>query len=137
VKDLGVSRRFYAETFGFVETYSRVVDSQEFARLLGYPEIRAEVAIMSLEGQRIELLCIRSPAVIPQPFRPSRMVGFTHLAFNVSDLDEIGARIERLGGKLSDDRRLEVAVNGEARFYVIGNDPDGTPIELIKGSVLG
>jgi predicted enzyme related to lactoylglutathione lyase len=64
-------------------------------------------------------------------------IGFTHIAFNVPDVDKAARRIESLGGSVLEGRRIRVSVNAEGRDYAFVADPDGNRIELIRGTVLG
>jgi predicted enzyme related to lactoylglutathione lyase len=128
VSDLDRSLRFYCEGLGF-EAQTKYDIGNEFAATM---EIDADVQLISQmvvkDGLMIELLHFISPGVIgdPNPVRNQR--GFTHLSFNVDDVDETIATLVDCGGSLIESTRT-VNEMGEIVFVA---DPDGTRIELMK-----
>lgn len=136
VQDLTVSTRFYVEVFGCEPSYRRSA-GDEFAPLMGLHALDLKLVLLRLGAQRIELVAHRSPPPNPRTEAPINTVGFTHIAFNVPDIDEVVARVEACGGRVDRASRIAVEVNGEKREYVFARDPDGNRVELIKGTVLG
>ncbi len=128
VSDLDRSLRFYCDGLGF-EPQIKYDIGNEFAATM---EIDADVKLVSQmivrDGLMIELLHFISPGVIgdPNPVRNQR--GFTHLSFNVDDVNETIATLVEHGGTLIESTRT-VNEMGEIVFVT---DPDGTRIELMK-----
>ena len=136
VRDLDASTRFYIEAFGFEVTYGRSA-GDEFAPLMGMAGFDVELVMMRKNGFRMELVGYRAPAPHARPDTPTNTLGFTHIAFNVPDVDEALRRIETHGGTVLADRRVSVTLGGEKRDYAFATDLDGTRIEVIKGAILG
>jgi lactoylglutathione lyase len=95
-------------------------------------EIDADVKLTSQmivrDGLMIELLHFISPDVIGDPIPVRNHRGFTHLSFNVDNVDETIATLVQHGGTLVESTRT-VNETGEIVFVA---DPDGTRIELMK-----
>ena len=136
VRDLEVSERFYTEALGFTRTHGQHAGN-DFAQLLGLPTLDIDLVMVTLGHQRIELICHRNPIAGDSPGKPVNTIGFTHMAFNVPDVDAAIERIKRFGGSFDPKQRAELTINGEDRVYAFLRDPDGNRIELIKGSVIG
>ena len=128
VSDLDRSMRFYCDGLGF-EVLVKYDIGNEFAKTM---EIDGEVVLISQmiarDGLMIELLHFISPGVIGSPSDIRNMRGFTHLSFNVDDVDETIATLVDCGGSLIESTRT-VNEMGEIVFVA---DPDGTRIELMK-----
>jgi predicted enzyme related to lactoylglutathione lyase len=128
VSDLDRSMRFYCDGLGF-ETLLKYDIGNEFAKTM---EIDGDVVLTSQmiarDGLMIELLHFISPGVIGSPSDIRNMRGFTHLSFNVDDVNETIATLVDCGGSLIESTRT-VNETGEIVFVA---DPDGTRIELMK-----
>ncbi len=115
VSDYKVSKAFYCETLGLIvldENYRAARDSWKLD--LGLPG-----------GGRVELFSFPNP-----PDRVSRpeAAGLRHLAFTVSDLDQVVALLIKSGVEVEDIRVDEFT---GARFTFCA-DPDGLPIEFYE-----
>jgi catechol 2,3-dioxygenase-like lactoylglutathione lyase family enzyme len=135
VRDLEASKRFYADTFGFEETYRRDI-GPAFAPLLGLSEVAGEIAMLRLGDKLIELIG-HDPRPEGTAEKAMNALGFTHMAFNVPDVQEVGKRLEANGGRVNWDTKLDLQVGDEDREYLFCRDPDGNHIELIRGTPLG
>jgi predicted enzyme related to lactoylglutathione lyase len=128
VSDLDRSLRFYCDGLGF-EAQIKYDIGNEFAATM---EIDADVKLISQmiarDGLMIELLHFISPGVTGDPNNIRNMRGFTHLSFNVDDVNETIATLVECGGSLIESTRT-VNEMGEIVFVA---DPDGTRIELMK-----
>jgi len=128
VADLDRSLRFYCDGLGF-EPQTKYDIGNEFAATM---EIDADVKLTSQmivrDGLMIELLHFISPDVIGDPIPVRNHRGFTHLSFNVDNVDETIATLVQHGGTLVESTRT-VNETGEIVFVA---DPDGTRIELMK-----
>jgi glyoxylase I family protein len=118
-----------------------------FRRATGMPEGHYEGAIterlLSLEGASldnvflerdgfcIELLCFRAPPTPAEPpARQMNHLGFTHLSIRVPDIDRAVDAIEAAGARAERATLVEV---GGIKVAIFVRDPDGLPIELVRG----
>ena len=128
VSDLDRSLRFYCDGLGF-EAHTKYDIGNEFAATM---EIDDDVELISQmiarDGLMIELLHFISPGVIGDPSDVRNKRGFTHLSFNVDDVDETIATLVECGGTYIESTRTANEM-GEIVFVA---DPDGTRIELMK-----
>ena len=128
VSDLDRSLHFYCDGLGF-EAQTKYDIGNEFAATM---EIEADVKLISQmivkEGLMVELLHFISPGVTGDPSGIRNQRGFTHLSFNVDDVDETIATLLEHGGALIESTRT-VNETGEIVFVA---DPDGTRIELMN-----
>jgi len=131
VSDLGRSIAFYRDVLGFTEVARRLnITDAGSANLLDFPEMDVELVYLERDGIRIELLGYRTPDAEPAPGRrPMNLVGLTHLAFRVGDLDDLCRRIEAGGGTVLP---ATTATFEQGNRGVMTLDPDGTRIELIE-----
>jgi glyoxylase I family protein len=131
VSDLERSIAFYRDVLGFTEVARRLnVTDAGSANLLDFPQMDVELVYLERDGIRIELLGYRVPE--PQALddrRPMNLVGLTHLAFRVSDLDDLCRRIELGGGTVLPST---TATFEQGNRGVMTLDPDGVRVELIE-----
>jgi len=115
VRDLEVSRAFY-EKFGF-----------EF---LGGPMGPEPVAIVEHpSGVNINFILNASTDASPDNLLmdvPQKHTGFTHIALEITDADEVKRQLDELGITITESVEFE-----GANFFFI-RDPDGNVIELHK-----
>lgn len=127
VSDLERSLAFYRDVLGFEELPDRprlAIQGEPAATLLGMPEVSVQAVYLGRDGTTLELLGYPSPGTTGsgEP-RPMNALGFTHLSFEVPDLDAAVKRVREAGGRVLEASRIPVAV------FV--TDPDGTRIELV------
>ena len=124
VTDLGRSRRFYEELFGFEVVRTLDVPDEPSDRLL---QIQAPLGMTALymvkDGFTLELLCFERDGNPAPRRRPLNEPGLTHLSFCVDDIHDTAARAVELGGE-----SLAETDVGAALFV---RDPDGQLIELL------
>ena len=133
VSDMERSLRFYCEALGFVAVDAHDV-GDAFADLmeLASVELRSQF-IRGPNGERLELLAFRAPAVEGERRRrPLNRLGLTHLCFRVRDVDEVAERIQRLGGEVHGHTRTSPAGPGTPPDVLYCSDPDGVRIELMR-----
>src|SRR5688572_2583539 len=96
VSDLERMCAFYCDALGFTVSKRVTIEGDWIDRVVGLSGVRAEVVYLELaEGPRLELLKFLSP---PVPQRPdglgeSNTPGLRHVAFRVSDIDAMVARL--------------------------------------------
>lgn len=132
VVDLERTRRFYKEALGFADGPEAIIDASISTFIGVQDDLRGKARFLVHGAVTLELLEFQAPAFIPvEGLRPLNMGGLTHLAFSVSDVDEVAARIEACGGAIVKESRLSWKVDatpvGELVFCT---DPDGNRIEL-------
>jgi catechol 2,3-dioxygenase-like lactoylglutathione lyase family enzyme len=136
VRDLDKSTRFYVDTFGFEATLRKKA-AGDFGKLMGVAVFEVELVMLRLGDWRLELVEHHGTPAHERIESPTNTVGYTHVAFYVTDVSAAAAVIEANGGTIDRDTWTSTSVNGESREYLFTRDPDGNRIELIKGSVLG
>ena len=113
--DYEVSKKFYTEILGFSikkETYRAERESYKLDLMLNDEYI-------------IELFSFPNP--VPRPSRPEAM-GLRHLAFEVDNLDEAIAYLEK-NGVNTEGVRIDEITNKRFTFF---NDPDQLPLEFYE-----
>ncbi len=131
VSDLERSIAFYRDVLGFTEVARRLnITDTGSANLLDFSEMDVELVYLERDQIRIELLWYRVPdAQVVDGRRPMNLVGLTHLAFRVGDLDDLLARIEAGGGTVLP---ATTATFEQGNRGVMTVDPDGIRVELIE-----
>jgi len=129
VTDLGRSRRFYVEVFGFeVEREISPPDSPS-DRLLGLsPPIGMTACYLRRDGLVLELLHFAGAGGTPTEYRERAMndPGLTHLSVSVDDIPATCTQVRAFGGTVLEETDIDVAI------FV--RDPDGQLIELLPMS---
>ena len=113
--DYEVSKKFYTEILGFKikkETYRAERESYKLDLMLNDEYI-------------IELFSFPNP--VPRPSRPEAM-GLRHLAFEVDNLDEAIAYLEK-NGINTEGVRIDEITNKRFTFF---GDPDNLPLEFYE-----
>ena len=130
VEDLERSLRFYCDGLGFQKDETYAIGNEYRAAL----EVEGDVALVSQFIRRgalaIELLAYRSPGAIGRPSMRRTQLGFTHLSFTVSDVDEAARSLVACGGRLLPGTRTGAGDPGAVQIVFLA-DPDGARIELI------
>lgn len=131
MSDLERSIAFYRDVLGFTEVARRLnVTDAGSARLLDFPEMDVELVYLERDGIRIELLWYRVPECRrDEARRAMNLVGLTHLAFRVGDLDDLCRRIEAGGGTVLP---ATTATFEQGNRGIMTLDPDGIRVELIE-----
>ncbi|GIW43350.1 MAG: glyoxalase [Candidatus Binatia bacterium] len=133
VSELARARRFYIEGLGFQEVSSLEVKGEPAATLLQIPDVDLEAVYLERDGFRVELLHYRVPGSMDASGpRQMNLRGLTHLSFQVDDVAATADRLVALGGRPLPETRVEMFPFGVVAMFVL--DPDGTRIELVRGS---
>jgi catechol 2,3-dioxygenase-like lactoylglutathione lyase family enzyme len=102
VDDLDAAIMFFSE-LGMDLEGRTVVEGDLVDRLLGLENVRSEVAMMRApNGTGLELTKFHRPAVVgpdPRGVTPNTR-GIGRIMFAVDDIDDVVARLRRLGGEL-------------------------------------
>lgn len=116
--DLDRSIRFYEKNFGMKLASRRPI-----------PQNNAEIAFLEGEGAgfRLELTWFKSQRKFEQAAYEDRL--FDHLAFTVTGIDDMVARMKKAGVTVTDEP-FTLGAGGSRIAFI--EDPDGTLIELIE-----
>jgi catechol 2,3-dioxygenase-like lactoylglutathione lyase family enzyme len=129
VEDFEAVRDFYVEMLGFtVQGEMERRDEPELGRVVGLPGAVIRWALLARDDHRIELLKYLEPEG-SKDIRPQCDCGYTHMAFEVSDVD---AACEKLvaAGYRTNSPPLPMR-GGRARVvYVLA--PEGNVTELME-----
>jgi glyoxylase I family protein len=131
VSDLTLSTAFYRDALGFEERSQLSVSGSDAERLIGLADLQLRAVYLERDGTRIELLQYDSPGYIAgERPNPLNRLGLTHLSLRVSSIDAVGEAIERLGGAVLTESRIEN--ERFATHALFATDPDGLRIELLE-----
>jgi lactoylglutathione lyase len=126
VSNLERSLRFYTEGLGFELDHCIDVGAP-FDRLTELPELVSRAAFLRRGDSVIELLSYERPGVVgPAERRPMNQLGLTHMSLVVGDLQAIVGRIDRYGGQVHAQTRVDFPLGS----MIFCTDPDGMRIEL-------
>lgn len=134
VSDMERSLRFYCEALGFVRSADFPdihVAKEPSDTLLGLRDVDLQAVYLERDGFRLELLHFaspRSPGAPPE--RSMNDLGLTHLSIRVPDVRAAASELERAGATIQ--RETEIAFD-DMVVAVFLRDPDGLPIELVRG----
>ena len=129
VGDLEKSLKFYRDLIGLQDAPVNEETGSFIDGLLDMPD--AKIQTVKLAGENsttsIELLCFEIPS--PKASTPLNAIGPTHVALNISDLDEMYNRL--LEAQVPFNTPPRVSPDGCAKVAFC-QDPDGTFIELVE-----
>ncbi|MGH3493063.1 MAG: VOC family protein [Sciscionella sp.] len=130
VSDIAASIAFYGRHFGLepIASQPAIESIPGMARVAGYcpGELRGAWALLTAGSINLELVCYRSPAGHPEGRREPNQHGLAHLAFRVSDADEMHRRLVRAGVHTVSE---PTDLGRDRAFYAHG--PDGELIEIL------
>jgi len=131
VSDLDRSLRFYCDALGFTRNETFQIGN-EVSRLTGIDgEIALTSVYLGLSGVRLELWAFAQPAALARPRQPMNMIGLTHFAIRVDDIDRALEAVARHGGTCLPETRTRCTTDGFESDIVYVLDPDGVRVELL------
>ena len=129
VGDMKVSLQFYRDLIGLQDAPVNIEKGPFLNGLLNMPN--AIIKTVKLAGKNsttsIELLCFESPP--PAASTPLNAIGPTHVALNVTNLDELYIRLADAGVPFNAPPSMSPDGYAKVAFC---QDPDGTFIELVE-----
>ena len=129
VKDLEQALKFYSGVLGFKVLARRERDGGPIDKVVGYDHAHLKIADVGTgEGTVIELIQYVNPPPADRPTEERSVLGGSHIAFDVDDVEETHRRIVA-GGATELNPPIEVAP-GKKVCYL--QDPDGNWLELIQ-----
>lgn len=128
VTDLERSRLFYTEVFGFEPDGEPQTIGPQLGGLLEIENMNVTIQFLKKQYVRLELIDYTSPETLGDGTRrPMNQLGFTHLAFKVTDVGAMTQAVEHMGGTVLENTRLG---SGDKTAAIFVTDPDGARIEL-------
>ena len=133
VKDLERSVEFYSEVVGLQVVARREREDGPISQIVGYEDSHIKLALLGIDqdgGHILELIEYLNPVSAERPTQERAVLGASHLAFNVTDIEGTFQRLLD-NGAIRLNAPVEVAP-GRVACYL--QDPDGNWIELIEAS---
>ena len=131
VSDLDTSVHFYRDIVGLEIVRTMEREGAPISQVIGYEGTHLKGTILSTgDGHSLELIQYINPAASERPTAERNVLGASHLAFNVDDIEKTFERLVSNGA-----RRLNPPATmqpGRKACYM--QDPDGNWIELIEAS---
>ena len=129
VQDFDAALAFFVTVVGMrLEAERELLSEENLGRVVGLPGAKARWAMLELNGRRIELFRYYSPEGKPIEIRQCDH-GLTHIAFQVSDIDEVCRRLRSMGHKPNADPQ-ELRGGASRPMYI--NGPEGVVVEFVK-----
>jgi catechol 2,3-dioxygenase-like lactoylglutathione lyase family enzyme len=139
VADLERMVEFYTALLGLTETKRVTISGDWVAATVGLKDVHADVVYLELpEGPRIELIrynkpTMDRPANIDKPQSP----GLRHLAFTVSDIEALVAKLQARGVRFFSAVQTVPSTqvtyaNDVRKRLVYFQDPEGNLLELCE-----
>ena len=131
VSDLAGARRFFG-LLGFEEDKAVVISGPVMDRYMGVKGIEADHVTLVLEGAsprcEVQILHYRRPDAQPDP-NADRLdrLGYIHMCFATSDIDDMIARLTKAGVRL---RNEPMVFHGRKLVFLEG--PEGIVVELAE-----
>ncbi len=127
--DLARSSRFYTGALGFEPLMDPTEVGPPFDALLEMPGATLQIQQLRSGGLVIELLGYPAGDVSGSgERRPMNQLGFTHMTFDVEDLEAVVDRVVEYGGEVHPQTRVDSPFG----TIVFCTDPDGVRIELMQ-----
>ena len=120
---------FYSDNFGFKKIYeSKWSNKPQNDAMMGLPDSAARVIVLRKGDQCLELFKFTNPQTGEgNPDRPLSEAGFTHIGFEVTDIDSEYALLKAAGMRFN-----APPTPGPAVRAAYGRDPEGNSIELLE-----
>ena len=129
VSDLEKAIDFYRDVIGLKIIRKVELTGGPISRLIGYDNTHLKAAHMGTgEGTTVELIQYVNPAPAERPSQERNVLGASHVALTVDDIQESYERVVS-GGAQKLNPPQEVAP-GAWRCYL--QDPDGNWVELVE-----
>jgi catechol 2,3-dioxygenase-like lactoylglutathione lyase family enzyme len=135
VGSLAISERFYREVFGFAVSAAPPYrgTGRRLARLMEVPDCEISGLFLRKEDFFLERLEYQPAGRTRDRAYRDDEIGFAHLSFIVDHLDLAARAVERHGGQMHVDTRVDLSFGeGEPVTIAFCLDPDGNRIELVE-----
>ena len=129
VKNLVNAVAFYKDVIGLTLSASRERKGGLITKIVGYPDVHLKVALLDLgNGHFLELIEYIKPLPEEMATEQRAVIGASHIAFMVTDINETLASVVKNGG-VPLNQPVEF-IPGRSGCYL--QDPDGNWIEFIE-----
>jgi catechol 2,3-dioxygenase-like lactoylglutathione lyase family enzyme len=135
VPDIEAAAQFYCEVFGFRRAEGTFTAAgEDMVKLLEVPDADLEALFIGRDGVFLELLRYENIFTRRELPLKDNEHGFVHLSFRVADLEQTLQQVERYGGTVLPDTRIEMDMPGAEHptTFMFVLDPNGNRIELIN-----
>ena len=135
VRDLERSIRFYTDGLGLNVDKNLDIDGEGLSQVVGYEKTHLKAALLTGDdGHTLELIQYMNPEGTPRQQDQQyerRLIGATHLAFIVDDVNATYERLISMGGQKMNPP-AQVRPELKATYF---QDPDGNWIELVQDDI--
>lgn len=133
VRDVERSARFYEQHLGFTRL-ARFSKSEPYVqRVVGYPGVTLEMAILAIPGTEVQLEIIEYRGVERAPVDPATAnPGTAHFSLFVDNIDELYTRLSGQGVEFVSEVQTATAGLTSGGRLVYLKDPDGIRVELVQ-----
>lgn len=129
VSDVDKMASFYKDVLGFKEVRVAERDGGPASQVVGYDNVHYKAILMNLgEGHVLELIQYMRPEGADRPTEERAVIGASHIAFRVEDVDATFKHLVDNGAKPMNPP-TEI-VPGHKGCYL--QDPEGNWIELLE-----
>lgn len=128
VTNIEESAHFYQNVIGLklIDSFER--KGSKISQVIGYPDAHLKVNFFELGSSKLELIEYVHPEPDPRPTEERAVIGGSHLALIVTDIDLTWTDLKNKGA-----RPLNPPVEPiPGKFACYLQDPDGNWIELIE-----
>ena len=129
VKDFENAKSFFINVIGMrLENEWKNRNEKELADVVGLQDAKAHIAILELNGYRLELFEYLNPPATDCPIKQNN-VGLTHICFQVNNVDEVYTKLIDAGYKAI-SHPISLRGGKSKPFYMFG--PENIIIEFIQ-----
>ena len=130
VSDVDASIRFYCDLLGFKIKKDMLESGEYIDNFSVLKNAQVRTVKMSLEnGDMVELLCYKSHPEKPDFSRQITMIGCSHIALTVENLDQTYQQLTEAGVEFNSPPQYSPDGYAKVTFC---KDPDGSLIELVQ-----
>ena len=131
VSNMKQSVSFYRDVIGLSVVREMEREGNEISQVLGYDNTHLKIAMLGLDGEQghvLELIEYVNPNSSARPTAERSVLGASHLAFYVDDIQQTFQHIVANGGQKLNPPVM--VAPGRSACYM--QDPDGNWIELLQ-----
>ncbi|TWU27859.1 VOC family protein [Bythopirellula polymerisocia] len=139
VRDLTGMTAFYRDVLGCQLTKEVSISGPWIDEVVGLSGVEGDVVYLDLpEGPRIELIAYRKPpGVEPSEENAPNLFGLRHMAFRVTDIDRLVAKLQTAGVKFQSEVKSVpdsqvTYVGGVRKRLVYFRDPEANLLEFCE-----